>query len=155
MGMMDKFWLWLGVEHQEEVDEEEIIETPVNKPEIVKKSNLNNNTGSGSAANIVSIHTNKSMKVIVCDPESFDEVQVLCNYLKNRKQVITNLENTPPEISQRIVDFLSGATYSLEGQSQQIGRNIFLFTPSNVEVAKDHRTLMRKHGMNNPSGGEK
>lgn len=129
MGLLDRFWGWLGV--QTEV-EEHYMELPPG----VERDN--------KAANLVSIHTGKNLKVVVCEPEKFDEVQALADHLKNRKQVILNFESTAPEVSQRIIDFISGATYALEGQSQQLGRNIFLFAPSNVEVAKDHRILMRK-----------
>ncbi|MDD2621037.1 MAG: cell division protein SepF, partial [Syntrophomonadaceae bacterium] len=59
------------------------------------------------------------------------------------------------EVSQRIIDFISGTTYSLEGHSQALGKNIFIFTPSNVEIAKDHRSLIRKPGFANPFGGDK
>lgn len=138
MGIVDKFWSWLGIEHEEV--REELLELP-------QHSDENRN-----AANIVSIHTNKAMKVVVCEPESFDEVQILADHLKSRKQVIMNLENTPPEMAQRIIDFLSGTTYALEGHSQQLGKHIFLFTPSNVEIAKDHRSLVRRPGWLNPSG---
>lgn len=130
MGFGDKFWSWLGIEHEEV--REELLEIPQNTEE------------TKSAANIVSIHTNKTMKVVVCEPESFDEVQILADHLKNRKQVIMNLEATPPEISQRIIDFLSGTTYALDGNSQQLGRHIFLFTPSNVEISKDHRSIAKR-----------
>ena len=43
----------------------------------------------------MSIHTNKSLRVIVCEPQSFEEVELLTDHLKNRKQVIINFENTP------------------------------------------------------------
>jgi len=142
MGIMDKFWTWLGVE-QEEI-KEEFIELP------------GKNSGKDKLTpNVVSIHANKTMKVIVCEAESFDEVQVLADHLKNRKQVIINFENTSPELSQRIIDFISGTTYALGGSSQQLGRNIFLFTPSNVEVARDHRSIMRRTRNLDPFGGEK
>lgn len=142
MGLMDKFWMWLGVEREE--IKEEIVELPGSSED-----------GGRGIANVVSLHTNKTVKVVVCEPDSFDEVQVIADHLKNRKQVILNFENTTPEVSQRVIDFISGATYSLDGHSQQLGKNIFIFTPSNVEIAKDHRSLMRKHSMNNPFGGEK
>ena len=148
MSAMEKFWVWLGVEKREEEIHEEIIEIAP------KKQEKHEETSNKNSSNVVSIHTNKSMKIIVCEPESFDEVQALSSYLKNRKQVIANLEKTPPEISQRIIDFLSGATYSLEGQSQQIGKNIFLFTPSNIEVAKDHRSLIRRNSTATPAGSD-
>jgi len=142
MGVMDGLWRWLGVEREEV--REEIIELPAYSEE-----------GQRGSTNVVSIHSNKTFKVVVCEPESFDEVQVLADHLKSRKQLILNFDNTPPEVSQRIIDFISGTTYSLEGHSQQLGKNIFIFTPSNVEIAKDHRSLMRKHGFANPFGGEK
>lgn len=135
MALLDSFWGWLGV--QTEV-EEHIMELPAGKDHDNK-----------AAGNVVSIHTNKNLKVIVCEPEKFDEVQALADHLKNRKQVILNFESTPPEVSQKIIDFISGAVYALDGQSQQLGRNIFLFAPSNVEVARDHRSLARKN--NTPS----
>ena len=138
MGFGDKFWSWLGIEHEEV--REELLELPQNAEE------------SRSPANIVSIHTNKTMKVVICEPVSFDEVQILADHLKNRRQVIMNLEATPPDMAQRIIDFLSGNTYAFDGHSQQQGRQIFLFTPSNVEIAKDHRTMMRRPGWLNSPG---
>ncbi|HAA09295.1 MAG: cell division protein SepF [Syntrophomonadaceae bacterium] len=138
MGIGDKFWSWLGVEHEEV--REELLEIPKNLEE------------SRNPANIVSIHTNKTMKVVVCEPESFDEVQILADHLKNRKQVIMNMEATSPEIAQRIIDFLSGTTYALDGHSQQLGRHIFLFTPSNVEITRDHRSVIRRPGWFNTPG---
>lgn len=131
MGLVDNFWGWLGV--QTEV-EEHIMELPAGQDHDNK-----------ALGNVVSIHTNKNLKVIVCEPEKFDEVQALADHLKNRKQVILNFESTPPEVSQKIIDFISGAVYALDGQSQQLGRNIFLFAPSNVEIARDHRSLARKN----------
>lgn len=144
MGVIDKLWALLGVQNEE--IREEIIEMPVD----------DNDTGSSrKGANLVSIHTNKAMKVVVCEAESFDEVQVLADHLKNRRQVIINFDNTPPEASQRIIDFLSGTTYSLEGNSQQLGKNIFLFAPSNVEISQDHRSILKRNGSHFPFGGDK
>lgn len=141
MGFGNKFWAWLGIEHEEV--REELLELPQNSEE------------SRSAANIVSIHTNKTMKVVVCEPESFDEVQILADHLKNRKQIIMNLEATPPDMAQRIIDFLSGTTYALDGHTQQLGRHIFLFAPSNVEIAKDHRSAIRRPGWLNTPGADR
>jgi len=144
MGITDTFWKWLGV--QSEV-EEEIVDLPsVNEKE------------SKSGHNIVSIHSNKNIKVVVCEPDKFDEVQMIADHLKNRRQVILNFEATAPEVSQRIIDFVSGTVYALDGQSQQLGKNIFMFAPSNIEISKDHRSLIRRAnltGFNDSFGGEK
>lgn len=129
MGLLDSFWNWLGVRTEVE---EHIVELPAGHDPDMKTTNL------------VSIHSGKNLKVVVCEPERFDEVQALADHLKNRKQVILNFENTNPEVSQKIIDFISGAVYALDGHSQQLGRHIFLFAPSNVEVTRDHRSIMRK-----------
>jgi len=142
MGMIDKLWNWLGV--QTEV-EEEYHELPV----ISERDNK-------AGINVVSLHGSKGIKVIVCEPERFEEVQTLADHLKNRKQIILNFESTRPEVSQKIIDFISGAVYALDGQSQQLGQNIFLFAPSSVEITSDHRTLMRKQDLiHEPFGGKR
>lgn len=141
MVLMDKFWRWLGVQSDEV--REELMEFPESSQE------------SRGGTNVVSIHSNKTMKVVVCEPENYDEVQVLADHLKAKKQVILNFENTPNDVSQRIIDFLSGTTYSLDGNSQRLGPHIFIFTPSNVEIATDHRALIRKQGLGRVFGGEK
>ncbi len=141
MGLMDKFWAWFGVDNDELG--EELLEITEN-----------GETNPRGIPNVVSIHTNKGMKVIVAEPDSFDDAQGLADHLKSRRQVILNLENTTPEIAQRIVDFVSGTTYALEGNSQQVGKTIFIFTPSNVEISKDLR-LPRKGNMFNTYGGGK
>lgn len=132
MGIVDKFWGWLGIQNEEEQEIYELPESTVTE----NKKNV---------ANVVSIHTNKTMKVVVSEPENFEEVQLYADHLRNRKQLILNFENTPKEISQRIIDFLSGTTYSLDGDSQQIGPHIFVFTPNNIEITRDHRYSMRKN----------
>jgi cell division inhibitor SepF len=143
MGVIDNLWKWLGVQTEVEEEYKEIPALPERE--------------SRSAANIVSIHSGKGVKVIVCEPERFEEAQALADHLKNRRQIILNFESTKPEISQKIIDFISGAVYSLDGQSQQLGQNIFLFAPSSVEIASDNKSLLRKHEFIQPEpfGGKR
>ena len=133
MGVVDKIWSFLGVTDEEVRDDE-----------IISSSSVSKET-SHSANNVVSIHSTKMMKVVICEPTSFDEVQALAEHLKNRKQLILNFEKTPPEIAQRLADFLSGTIYALDGQFQQLGTSIFVFAPSNMEFTRDQQLLMRKH----------
>ncbi len=95
-----------------------------------ESDNINNS----KKPNIVGLPTQQQVKVIVIEPKSFEEVQGISDHLKNKKQVIVNLDHTDREISQRLVDFLSGVTYALNGGMQKIGNNIFMFTPSNVII---------------------
>lgn len=144
MGLTDKVWSWLGVA-EEEVQEELITIPP----------GPDTNSRQAGSNNVVSIHSNKTMKVVMCEPQNFEEVQMLADHLKNRKQLIISFENTSPDIARRIIDFLSGSIYSLDGSCQQLGSNIFVFAPSNMEISRDNRSHMRRAGFWNPTGGER
>ena len=76
-----------------------------------------------------------SLKLILIEPAGFDECPKLVDSLKSRKPVIINLEKLETETARKIFDFLSGATYALDGNVQKIANNIFIFTPENVSVA--------------------
>lgn len=86
-------------------------------------------------APVVSIHTQKQVRVMVVEPVSFEECQGIAEHLKARKSVILNLERTDTNLSQRIVDFISGTTYALGGNMQKVGNGIFLFVPNNVDIS--------------------
>jgi cell division inhibitor SepF len=143
MGLIDSMWKWLGVQTEVEEEYSELPSPPDNDRR--------------SGANLVTLHTGKGIRVIVCEPERFEEAQAIADHLKNRRQVVLNFEATRPEVSQKIIDFISGAVYALEGQSQQLGQNIFLFAPSSVEITSDNKSLLRKHEMLQPEpfGGKK
>ena len=73
-------------------------------------------------------------KIVVIEPRAFDECPKLVDSLKSRKPVIINLENIENDTARKIFDFLSGATYALNGNVQKIAQNIFVFLPENVDV---------------------
>jgi len=145
MGWFAKVWSWMGMVDPDEMAREELLSLPSGQAEDSSKK-IN--------SNIVSLHSNKSVKVVVCEPTSFEEAQALADHLKARKQVIINFENTEPEVVRRIIDFISGTTYALEGSYHQLGKSICVFAPSNVEVARDHRSLMRRSQFGHHAGGE-
>jgi len=76
----------------------------------------------------------RQMNVIVIEPLSFDDAQQVADYLKNKKPVVVNFENTDSEVAKRIIDFISGTTYALSGDIKKVGNNVFLCAPSNVDV---------------------
>lgn len=77
-------------------------------------------------------------KVVVTQPVSFDEAKDVADHLKARRTVIVNLEGAESQIAQRIVDFVSGATFAVNGTVERVGNEIFLFAPSNVGVMAAH-----------------
>ncbi len=65
---------------------------------------------------------------------SFDDARRAADGLKEGQQQIVNLEQTPADMTERITDFLNGATYALEGSVEKIGEQVYLFTPSTVII---------------------
>ncbi|OAT81781.1 cell division protein SepF [Desulfotomaculum copahuensis] len=90
---------------------------------------------------VLSLHAQRQVRVVVAEPDVFDEVQAIAEHLKNRRPVIINLEKAEPELARRVVDFVSGATFALNGNTQKVGNGIFLFVPSNVDIASEVKEL--------------
>ena len=128
-------------EGEEEVFEE--TEREKNVQEEVRTSRKN--------AQVVSIHTQKQMRVVVMEPNNFEEAQNIADQLKNRRPVIVNLENAEKVLAKRIVDFISGTTYALNGNMQKVGNGIFLFVPNNVDISGEMRDDLRDKGLFWPS----
>ena len=76
-------------------------------------------------------------EVIVVEPKAYNESITIVEALKERKTVILNLQLLDREQSQRIVDFLCGCTHALDGSQRKIGENVFIFTPSNVNISQE------------------
>ena len=73
-------------------------------------------------------------KMILLEPRAYSESQQIADYLKASNAVIVNLKRVTPDQAKRIVDFLSGTLYAIEGGLQKLGGGIFLCTPSTVPV---------------------
>ena len=82
-----------------------------------------------------SVANTSAFKLVLIEPKSFDECPKLVDYLKGRRPVIINLEKLETEVARKIFDFMSGATYALEGNVQKVANNIFIFAPENVDIA--------------------
>ena len=96
---------------------------------------------------VVNINTTTQLKVVVVTPESFDEARDIAEHLKQKKPVVINLEGVEKDIARRIVDFLSGAVYSLDGNIQKISTGIFLIAPYNVGIMGDFKDELRNKGV--------
>lgn len=76
-------------------------------------------------------------KVVITQPEAYEDVEEIGEYLKQRKSVIVNLESINKEDGKRVLDFLSGASFALEGSIQKVSNLIYLMTPKTVEIQND------------------
>jgi len=72
--------------------------------------------------------------MVVYEPRTPEDVQTLIDCLARREPAIINLDNVEADISQRVLDFASGATYALGGTVNRISGNIFLLSPQGVDV---------------------
>ena len=126
--IMDRVLSIMGFEDEEDV--EEIIEDEAER-EVERLEEPRSRKG----AQVISIHSQKQMKVVIMEPKSFDEAQNIADQLKNRRPVIVNLEAAERTLAKRIVDFVCGTAYALNGSMQKVGNGIFLFVPNNVDIA--------------------
>lgn len=156
MGVFDKFKDLVGIEdidddedEEEEVVEQKPVERPMPRPSFEParvsqpapaaaapvqprepRPDLSKTFGRATTASDI-------MKMIVVEPQGFDECPRLVDSLKAKKPVVINLENLETDVARKIFDFLSGATYALNGNVQKIANNIFVFAPSNVDVTSN------------------
>lgn len=79
--------------------------------------------------------SNLELKVV--KPERFDNVSQIANHLLNRRTVVLNLEETNKETARRLLDFLSGVAYSINGNLKRVANNTYVITPCNVDVSGD------------------
>lgn len=127
MGLMNKIWSFIGLQDEEDIVERERIveeEPDYTYPE-PRRTNKNN---------VVSLHTQRGQKMYLCEPRSYEEAQEMADHLRSRRSVVCNLQRVRPDQAVRIVDFLSGTVYALNGTIAKVGTNIFVCTPDNVEV---------------------
>ncbi|HAR87369.1 MAG TPA: cell division protein SepF [Clostridium sp.] len=96
---------------------------------------------------IVNIHTASSSKVVISKPSNYDEGKIIVDNLKSRRIVIVNLNGVEPKEGQRILDFLIGAIYALEGGLQPVEKGVFILTPSNIEVSNELKNELTNKGI--------
>jgi cell division inhibitor SepF len=87
-----------------------------------------------------------SAKPHVVAPTSFNQAQEVADKLKVNQPVIVNLQNVDRDLSRRIIDFASGLCYGVGGQMERVANQVFLLTPSNVEVSAEERRRLQEHG---------
>jgi cell division inhibitor SepF len=77
---------------------------------------------------------NKSGKMILVEPRAYSESQEIADHLKARNSVVVNFKRVTTDQAKRIIDFLSGTLYAINGDLQKIGDGIYLCTPKNIDV---------------------
>ena len=144
--VLTKMKTMLGIgEYEEEFDdyesmdeekstEQEEVEEKFEMPK-VPQSKEKRNTGK-----VINLQPNvaiPSTMVTIIKPTSFDDSPDICDALKNGKIVVINTTGLENKVARRLIDFVSGASYVLNGDLQQIEAGVCLLTPSSVDVSND------------------
>ena len=135
----------------DEYDEEEVVEetaepTQQAAPKRQQRERdvwSENNDLTGSAGrrskrnqvvNMPNTATRKSMEMVLIKAKSYDEMKTIATHIKYRKVVIVNFEDMDKATAQRMVDFLSGAVFALDGMPKKVSGSTFLFSSSQVDL---------------------
>ena len=140
--IMNKVYDFLGIEAG---NEEEIIE---NESENVYSYNYDKEIETEEEpeeksffgkkfGKVVSMPQPQQVRMVITQPTSFEQSEEICNYLKEKKSIIVNLEYVNKDVARRIVDFISGSVHALDGHIQKVSNAIFLVAPVNYEIASD------------------
>ncbi len=92
----------------------------------------------------------RGARVHVVAPERFGDAQEIGDRLKVDQPVIVNLQVADRELARRMIDFCSGVTYALGGSMDKVAEQVFLLTPSNVEVSPEERQRLQERGLYRP-----
>lgn len=95
-------------------------------------------SGSGFSGQVV---TSNKTQLILVRPESFNDAPSIAANMRAKKAVVLNLEGVEKNLARRIVDFLSGCGYALDGSVKKVSQSTYVFCPYNMEVLGDLKNL--------------
>ena len=74
---------------------------------------------------------------MLVNPELYESAAEIADHLREKRTVVMNLENTQKDIARRLIDFLSGVAYSLDGKIRRVANSTYIITPSSVDLVGD------------------
>jgi cell division inhibitor SepF len=123
------------VMEEEEVDNDDFGFAPV--PAVA----ASNAPATGFTGQILNMNASNKQEVVLFRPGSFNDTSKAADDLRNRKAVIVNMENVDKAMARRVVDFLSGCVYALDGDVKKIAQSAYLFCPHNMDIVGDLESL--------------
>ena len=86
---------------------------------------------------VVNLGGGNPAQVVLVKPERFETAAEIADHLRERRSVVMNLEQTGKDTARRLIDFLSGVAYALDGKIKKVAANTYIITPYNVDVMGD------------------
>lgn len=132
---MNKVWDLFGMDSAEpdEYEDEDVYEYETEEEDIEDKKLFGRKN---KVVQMPQTQTN-AIKMVISQPTTFEQSDEICSFLKEKKSVIVNLEYVNKDVARRIVDFISGGVYALDGYIQKVSNSIFLVAPSNYEITNE------------------
>jgi len=138
--IMNKMLDFFGVDTgEEEAYDEDLYDEEVEQEYEEDEENKGfwNNLRPGSKSKVVNMPQTNQVRMVICQPTTFEQSEAICNLLKEKKSVIVNLEYVNKDVARRIVDVISGAVHALDGHIQKISNSIFLIAPYNYDITNE------------------
>ena len=86
---------------------------------------------------VVNLGAAQQSQVVLVKPELYESAAEIADHLREKRTVVMNLENAPKDIARRLIDFLSGVAYALDGKIRRIANSTYIITPNNVDLMGD------------------
>lgn len=96
---------------------------------------------SGFSGQVLNMNASGNQQVVLFRPTKFDDSTVAAKNLREKKAVLLNLENVDKALARRVVDFLSGCAFALDGRVKKVAQSTYLFCPYNMEIVGDLENL--------------
>ncbi|MBR4797769.1 MAG: cell division protein SepF [Oscillospiraceae bacterium] len=137
MGIINWFKEFFGIGgNSPKENEDDVLEGY--ETEVVREKKSKQSEEKTSKDNkIVNINATTQLEVVLVKPEAYADGSIVADHLINRRTVVLNLESTNKEVSRRLLDFLSGVAYAIDGQIKRVANSTFIITPYNVGVVGD------------------
>ena len=151
MGLVNDFKRWVSGEVDDE-DDFDMDEGPVEEPRAREAASYYHEPARTSVPSearhnpqveprrnnqVVNISATTKLAVVLVKADQFNNVADIADHLKNKMTVVLNLETTDKETSKRMLDFMSGVTYAIEGKIKRMANGTYLITPLDVEIVGD------------------
>ncbi len=96
---------------------------------------------------VVNINATTQLQVVLVKPDRFDNVAEIAEHLRDKHAVVLNLESASKDVARRLVDFLSGCAYALDGKIKKVAVSTYIITPYNVDIVGDLIDELESSGM--------
>ena len=136
--IMEKVWGMLGLPEREEEESEEVnYGKNIDIDDQEEENEEEDRKLWGRKNKVVNMPQTQQVKMVICQPTTFEQSENICSLLKEKKSIIVNLEYVNKDVARRIVDVVSGAVHALDGNLQKVSNSIFLVAPYNYDITNE------------------